>query len=194
VLLLIGVPGNINTIVNYMNRPVVQNQRLYRNMIISLPRVEAAKEVPRDTIPDQEFAHFVTIGWLLDSAASGRIPKPKDISAADEETDTIRLSFKQFPSKVRPGDMCAGLARGSLVFHLKRGQSFVVVARGRQEKFVPVSFAAGEAYPFYPITVAGPLFRVQRAVSFRAVDAGPGISRVCAKPPVIRAARIAAAG
>jgi hypothetical protein len=193
VLLLIGVPGNINTIVNYMNRPVVQNQRFYRNMIISLPRVDAAREVPRDTIPDQEFAHFVTIGWLLDGAASGRIPKPKHISPADEAMDTIRLSFKQLRSKMRPGDVCAGLAKGSLVFNLKRGQSFVVVAQRQQAEFVPVSLAPGEAYPLYPITVAGPLFSVQRPVSFRAVDAGAGISRVCAKLPVIRAARLAAA-
>jgi hypothetical protein len=192
VLLLIGVPGNINAIINYMNRPVVQNQGMYRRMIISLPRVEAAKDVPRDTIPDQEFAHFVTIGWLLDGAASGRIPKPKHISPADEAMDTIRLSFKQLRSKVRPGDVCAGLARGDLVFHLNRGQSFVVVAQGRQEEFVPASPAPGEAYRFYPVTVAGPLFTVQRRVSFRAVDAGPGYSQVCAKEPVIRAARIAA--
>jgi hypothetical protein len=79
-----------------------------------------------------------------------------------------------------------------LVFHLNRGQSFVVVAKGREEEFVPASPTPGQAYRFYPIGVAGPLFTVQRRVSFRAVDAGPGISQVCAKAPVIRAARIAA--
>jgi hypothetical protein len=88
--------------------------------------------------------------------------------------------------------VCAGLSRGSLLFHLNRGQSFIVIAQGREEEFVPASLARGEAYRFYPITVAGPLFTVQRRVSFRAIDAGPGFSQVCAKQPVIHAARIAA--
>jgi hypothetical protein len=192
VLLLIGVPGNINAIINYVNRPVVQNQSMYRRMIISLPRVAAAKEVSRDTIPDQELAHFVTIGWLLDGAASGRIPKPKQISPADAAMDTIRLSFRQLRSKRPPGYVCAGLAQGPLVFHLNRGQSFVVVAQGHQARFIPAPLPPGQAYPFYPITVAGPRFTVQRRVSFEAVDSGPGFSQVCAKAPVIIAARNAA--
>ena len=192
VLLLVGVPGNINAILDYMNRPIVQNQAMYRRMFISLPHVKAATEVPRDTIPDQELAHFVTIGWLLDGAASGRIPKPKHISQADQAMDAIRLSFKQSPSSRRPGDVCAGLARRSLIFHLNRGQSFIVVARGKQVEFAPAAPVTGAAYRFYPITVVGPLFTVQRRVSFRAIDAGPGFGQVCAKQPVIRAARIAA--
>jgi hypothetical protein len=193
VLLLVGVPGNVNAIITYMDRPVVQEQSQYRRMILSLPQVAAARKVPRGTIPDQEFAHFVTIGWLLDGVASGRIPKPAHITPADEAMSTIRLSFKQSRLGFRPGDKCAGLALGPLVFDLKKGDSFLVVAKGRQQEFLPPKPLAGDAYRFYPITVAGPLFTVQTPVTFRAVDAGPGFAQVCASPSVIRAARIAAA-
>ena len=195
VLLLIGVPANINTIVNYMNKPVVQSQRQYRRMIISLPRVAAAKDVPRATIPEQEFAHFVTIGWLLDSAAAGRIPTPVHISPADEAMDTIRLSFRQSPAppRIAPGDACGDLGQGSLLFDLRKGQSFLVRATGRLAEFIPPTLTPGEAYRYYPITVAGPIFTVQRPVSLRVVSAGDGISSVCAKRPLIIAALAAAA-
>jgi hypothetical protein len=195
VLLLIGVPANINAIVDYMNKPVVQTQRQYRRMMISLPRVAAAKEVPRDTIPEQEFAHFVTIGWLLDGAASGRIPKPEHISRADEAIDTIRLSFRQSPAPARipPGNGCADLGLSSLLFDLKPGQRFLVRATGRQAEFVPATLTPGQAYRFYPITVAGPVFTVQHPVSFRVVSVGNGMSSVCAERNVLIAARAAAA-
>jgi hypothetical protein len=194
VLLLVGVPANINTIVNYMDKPVIQTQREYRRMMISLPRVAAAKQVPRDTIPEQEFAHFVTIGWLLDSAKAGRVPNPKHISPADEAMDTIRLSFRQSPAapRIPPTYGCAYLGQGSLLFDLRAGQKFIVRATGRLAEFVPAALAPGEAYRYYPITVAGPVFTVQHPVSFRVISAGDGISSVCAKRDLIIAARAAA--
>ena len=95
VVLLIGIPGNVNVLVDYMDTPIVKNQERYRHMMLSLPRVPVAKQVPRDVVPEQQLAHFVTIGWLLDGVASGRIPKPAHISAADEAMDALRLSFRQ---------------------------------------------------------------------------------------------------
>ncbi len=194
VVLLVGVPANINTIVNYMDKPVVQSQRAYRRMMISLPRVAAAKEVPRDTIPEQEFAHFVTIGWLLDSAAAGRVPNPKHISPADEATDTIRLSFHQdrAPQRIPPGWGCGDLGQGSLLFDLHPGDRFLVRAQGRSAEFIPATLAPGEAYRYYAVTVAGAMFKVQRPVSFRVISVGNAISSVCAKRDFVIAARAAA--
>lgn len=193
VLLLVGVPGNINLIVDYMNKPIVQNQSEYRRMMLALPRVDAAKEVSRGTVPDQQLAHFVTIGWLLDGVASGRIPKPKHISRADEVMDTIRLSFLQSRLVLGPGNVCATLGQAPLLFDLRRGQSFIVRSLGREAEIVPPSLTPGHAYRFFPIAVAGALFTVQRPVSFRIIDSGPRYSAVCARPPVIAAARAAAA-
>ena len=102
VLLLIGVPGNINAIVDHMNKPVVQNQAHVSAHAPHAPRRRREGGTRDAAIPDQEFAHFVTIGWLLDGVASGRIPKPKHISPADEAMDTIRLSFLQSRSTLKP--------------------------------------------------------------------------------------------
>ena len=71
VVLVIGIPGNVNVIVDYMHRPFVRNQVVYRRMMLSLPQVAAAKEAPRGLTPDRELAHFVTIGWLLDGVPLG---------------------------------------------------------------------------------------------------------------------------
>ena len=49
VLLLVGIPGNLKVITDYMDRPIVQNQASYKRMMLSLPRVAAAKEVSRAT-------------------------------------------------------------------------------------------------------------------------------------------------
>jgi hypothetical protein len=84
------------------------------------------------------------------------------------------------------------LADTSLVFHLQPGESIVVRALGKQVEIVPPSFNRGDAFRFYPITVAGPTMTAQRPVSFAVVDAGPAFSSVCAEPRLIAAARAAA--
>ena len=192
VVLLVGIPGNLNVIAKYMHKPVVVKQVEYRNLILSLPRVAAAKEVPRDTIPEHELAHFVTIGWLLDGAASGRIPKPAHISPADEAMDTIRLSLKQSPVFVAPDEVCVGLAFTPLVFHLQTGQTILVHSAGKQARIVLPTPEPGDPFPFFPITVEGPLMTAQRPVAFRIVKGGPGSSSVCAQRDLVNAARIAA--
>ena len=190
VLLVVGIPGNLNVIADYMHKPIVVKQAAYRHMMLSLPRVAAAKEVSRATVPDQELAHFVTIGWLLDGAASGRIPKPKHISSADATMDAIRLSFQQSPALLLPSYACANLAKTSLVFHLKRGQSILVRSIGKQAEIVPPTFLPVDVFRFYPITVAGPTLTAQRPVSFRVIDVGRAFSQVCAPAPLMAAARV----
>src|SRR4029078_12608638 len=64
VVLLIGIPSNVNVIVNYMHRGVVENQTAYKQMMLSLPRVPTAKQVPRDVVPDQSLSHVGTVRWL----------------------------------------------------------------------------------------------------------------------------------
>ena len=99
VVLVVGIPSNVNVIVNYMHRRIVKNQAPYKQMMLSLPRVPTAKEVPRDVKPDQFLAHFVTIGWLLDGVASGRIPKP----AHDHDRRRSRWPTSGCRSVRRPG-------------------------------------------------------------------------------------------
>src|SRR6476661_4169468 len=44
--------------------------------VLTLPRVPAARKVPRDTRYDPRLSYDMTIGWLLDGVASGRVPPP----------------------------------------------------------------------------------------------------------------------
>jgi hypothetical protein len=106
--------------------------------------------------------------------------------------DTIRLSLLQAPARFPPTYRCAALPKAPLLFHLERGDSILVRALGKNAEIIPPAGNLGNAFPFYPITVAGPTMTAQRAVSFQIISAGPAFSQVCAKPRLIKAARAAA--
>jgi len=182
--LLVGIPGNINVIVNYMHKPIVVNQQAYRDMMLSLQRVPAAKQVPRSAVPEVQLAHFVTIGWLLDGAASGRIPRPGRISAADTAMDTLRLTLERTPSQYALGNLCVGI-RSSPVFHLAKGQAITVRALSGSVRVTPATIDPGATYPFYVVTVVGPTLVAREPVSFRLSNLGARHGQVCGKPPII---------
>ena len=192
VVLLIGIPGNVNTLVRYMDKPIVKNQARYRHMLLSLPRVPVAKQVPRDVVPEPQLAHFVTIGWLLDGVAYGRIPKPAHISAADEAMDALRLSFRQLPFK-RPAslsDLCRPLTK-SWVFHLDKHQRVTLGTFSGSSRLTPVSADVGDTPPFLVITVLGPVLEAVRPVTFRVSSESRYPGRICAAPAIIHAAEAA---
>jgi hypothetical protein len=193
VVLVIGIPGNIDAIVDYMDRPIVTNQAIYKRMMLSLPRVPAAKEVPRDAIPERELTHFVTIGWLLDGADSGRIPKPARITAVDAAMDEIRLSLRQLRSPGIPRGFRCTSSGTPLLFRLKRGQRIVVSAPSGTVEVTPATPLPGAVFPFHVITVEGPILRAVRPVSFRTGAVAVAAGNVCAAPPVLRSARFAGA-
>jgi hypothetical protein len=157
-------------------------------MLLSLPRVPVAKQVPRGVVPEQQLAHFVTIGWLLDGVASGRIPKPAHISAADEAMDALRLSFRQLRfDQASPFDVCRPLTK-SWVFHLDKNQRLTLATVSGTARLTPVSMDAGDTPPFFVITVLGPLLEAVRPVTFRVTSVGRYPGRVCATRALIRAA------
>jgi len=96
VLLLVGIPGNVNAL-RERRRDERSFQSQYRRLILTLPRVPVAHEVPRSTRPEQQLAKPLTLGWLLDGVASGRIPKPKKVTGVDAATATLHLALNQAP-------------------------------------------------------------------------------------------------
>jgi hypothetical protein len=90
VMLLLGIPGNIDALVDRTDG-LEATHRAHRQLILSIPRTDAAREAPRSATP----AKFVTLGWLLDGVASGRIPSPPEITPDDERVAEFRLSFAQ---------------------------------------------------------------------------------------------------
>jgi hypothetical protein len=193
-VLVAGVPSNVNLIVNYMHRPIVVNQTAYKNMMLSVPRIPLAKQVPRDVKPEQTLAHFVSVGWLLDGVASGRIPRPRSISAADLTMDELRLSFIQTFGKPDAGDLCVSVST-HLVFDLLPGQRIKVRAPTNTLRLTPPGKAILGTYPFLMVTVppvGGNLVAI-RPVRFRLSDVSALVGQVCAQTRIMKAAQVAGA-
>jgi MFS family permease len=96
VLLLIGLPGNLWAFNEQRRRDEVLQAESTRLMLI-LPRMPIAHELPRWVRPEQRLAKPVTLGWLLDGVASGRIPNPASFTRVDAATATLHLALQQRP-------------------------------------------------------------------------------------------------
>ena len=108
-----------------------RTRRAYKRMMLSLPRVPTAKEVPRDVMPDQYLAHFVTIGWLLDGVALGAHPE----AGAHSRPPTIAMDDDPVvvPAAVRADRAARPTTASSsttpLVFSLQTGPAHRRAAR-----------------------------------------------------------------
>ncbi|MGH8982904.1 MAG: hypothetical protein ACRDY6_03385, partial [Acidimicrobiia bacterium] len=100
VLLLIGIPGNIDALLDE-RRAGAGFHSQYRTLILTLPRVPFAHEAPRSLRPEPRYAKRLTLGWLLDETAAGRIPEPANSTPADEATATLHLALQQQPGPPR---------------------------------------------------------------------------------------------
>ncbi len=185
--LLVGIPGNLHAISRYMKTPLITGQARYERFMLSLPYVPIAKDSPRGIVPDPQLAHFVTLGWLLDGAKSGRIPKPH-MTPADVAMDTLRLSFRQVYGRVSRGMVCFEL-RNSLVLHMERRQRLVIRAPNAALAITPPTSSAGDAYPFKVIPIGGSIMVATRPVTFRITNTKTSRAFLCSARSVYRAGR-----
>jgi hypothetical protein len=191
VVLVIGVPGNIDVIRKYMHTPIVTKQETYKRLILTLPRLPVAKEVDRDSTPETLLARFVTVGWLLDGVASGRIPRPDHISRAERAVDTIRLSLGQRHSPPLKGATCVRLA-DSLVFHLEKGEYIYVRGAAGTLSITPATVEPAGTYPNPVVGTSGPIIFARAPVTFRLTSFSPlGGGAACATKELIDAAQAA---
>ena len=189
-LLVFGIPGNLRVISDYMHKGIITNQKPYKAMMLSLPRSPVAKDVPRDVRPEQFLARFVTIGWLLDGVASGRIPEPGHIPKDNEVVDELRLSFHQYVGGRLPTDDCSGLAT-PLVFELRAGQRIVVKGPSSSIRMVPVSAPYLDTFPWRVVTKLGNELVAVRPIQFRLVNDSAPVAQVCSDLATMNAARAA---
>jgi hypothetical protein len=121
ILLLIGIPGNVRaTGTNFYSERYFAD---YEHMMRSLPRAELAQRVPRDLRPELSNAPWVTVGWLLDGAHSGRIPAARASTPREQATSVLRLSLYQVNGGTAAG--CSRLSSPRIV-DLAPGDAFVV--------------------------------------------------------------------
>ncbi len=124
VLLVIGVPGNLDTLAD--SEPP-RGVLATRDLVLTLPRLSLAAEVPRSVRPMalvEVGSAKVTIGWLLDGLESGRIPAPGDVDPRTVADATFRLSIDQTFDRATHSE-CRELAE-PVQRRLEKGESLVI--------------------------------------------------------------------
>ncbi len=121
VLFIIGIPGNIATIGDNFHGSAYFAS--YEQMVRSLPRESLADQVPRDVRPELADGPWITVGWLLEGARSGRIPAASGLTPRDRATNRLRLSLDQLNGG--SGSQCAAV-REPVVRRLEAGESIVI--------------------------------------------------------------------
>jgi hypothetical protein len=179
-LLLAGVPGNVRDLADF-EHDQRQTQADYKQMMLSLPRVDFAKHVPRSVRPEPGFAYLTTIGWLRDGVANGRIPRPKPVGQLLRASDIFRLSIDQstdavpsMPCEIPNAPTNLTLAAGqSLRFyggnlvvtpadHRLRATTRMLYAPTNGETLTavaPIDMFVAVATPFVPATVCSTALR-----------------------------------
>lgn len=163
IALLVGVPGNV-----LQARDYARSQRLIdrptRELVLSIARTPLARRVPRSLRPEANRAPTMTVGWLLDGVASGRVPSARPPTPVEARTNRLRLSLMELDE--RSGYHCRGLrtpttvrlARGDKVGVI--GKVAVVLVTGPSLGSTPVLFGYGLLNPGLShtlVAVAGPL-------------------------------------
>lgn len=94
VVLLAGVPGNIADASR-----VARDQRLLtaglRHTMLSIAREPLAAKLPPALRPEPDVSGDVTLAWLRAGVSSGRIPKTRASTPAEESTNRLRLSLME---------------------------------------------------------------------------------------------------
>jgi hypothetical protein len=90
----VGLPANVHD----FSKPGEKLGGVYRRtreFFLTAPRTPVARRVPRDTPLEPGLAPYATIGWLLDGAASGRVPAPGTLDDKTVAFATFRLAVHQ---------------------------------------------------------------------------------------------------
>jgi predicted lipoprotein with Yx(FWY)xxD motif len=103
VLLVLGIPGNLWDLAHTTGIWSPTTQAEYRHAVLTLPNVPVANEVPRSirtadlknlftpAPPPQD----VTLGWLLDQKAAGRLPSPGPLDPRWAADASMSLAIQQ---------------------------------------------------------------------------------------------------
>jgi hypothetical protein len=119
-VLLIGVPGNVVVTWNQEGRG--RGERSDREVYVAFARVPAAESAPDWVRPDPNSAGSLTLGWLRQAIALGRLPDPQNIDPVVADEATFRLALQQVPPPLKL-EGCEPLTKPTTL-HLDAGQYF----------------------------------------------------------------------
>ncbi len=158
VLLLLGVPGNIEDLRTYANLSSIDRAE-FRREVLAAPRLPLATRLPRRSRPAPTASFYgLTLGWLLDSSPSGRIPSPGTLTPTQQSSLELRLALSR--ALVPIHEQCrtlSGTERLVLqVFHkltLRSGTASIIYVPKGGAPSMPLLFQPGTSY----VAAAGPL-------------------------------------
>jgi hypothetical protein len=166
ILLLLGLPGNVHDLSTYANRSARDRAEFRREVLIA-PRLPLASRLPRPIKPAPTASFYgLTLGWLVDSVPSGRIPSAHHVGPAEQSTLEAKLALQRALVPTHAG--CRTLASTER-FVLRAFHKLTLRSGTARIVYVPVGGARSEAIPFQPrtsyIAAAGPL----------PLEIGPGV-------------------
>jgi hypothetical protein len=155
VLLLAGLPGNLHQGRIYANLSSIDRAKA-RVSILAAPRLPNASLFVRSVHPAPFYG--LTMGWLVDSLASGRIPSPGPLTPKQIATQTLNLALR--PAKLGTRKSC-GVVRAPEQRVLQQLQRISLLTGSAKLRYIspagvkslPLFFAGGTSL----ISMAGPI-------------------------------------
>jgi hypothetical protein len=168
----VGVPGNVHQLRIYTDQSLLDRQR-FRREVLEAPRLPLARELPAELPagpPDWSF-YGLTLGWLVDSLPTGRIPAPGRLRPAEIANQTLRLALRPaFSPRLAP---CRVLRRPQ-EFVLGKGERITLKTGTAMITYLPEGRAPSDAALFFPTN------RVSVVGSFRIrITPAGGPAEVC---------------
>jgi hypothetical protein len=122
-VLVVGIPSNVRGVAasQVLLNPLYSR---IRQAILAVPRDPLATHVPRALRPEQLSSRDVTVGWLLDGVAQGRIPRPAFTILDLRTSSNFRLSLFQSDAPA-PTTVCTTLRKPVLLI-LRKGETLGV--------------------------------------------------------------------
>jgi hypothetical protein len=161
ILLLAGVPGNLHQLRVYTNQSAAARAR-DRVVVLEAPRLPLAHSLPPSLVPGARFSGL-SLGWLVDSLPSGRIPSPGPLTATQISTQTLDLALRApllrittppAPATCHP---LLGVERRTIHY----GQRLTLAKGTATITYFPASGAPSTPQPFEPlrplVATTGPL-------------------------------------
>lgn len=169
VLFLAGVPGNIRQLERYTNQSIVDRRR-FRTAVLEAPRLPLARVLPA-ALPPAPPSNFegLTLGWLVRSLPSGRIPKPGYVSGTYIANQTLRLAFRddiKFPQTAN----CRRLHRPT-VMEFRLLQRVTLKSGEATISYLPAAGAPSDDAPFVPTTLVAVADKVRLRITPISADA-----------------------
>ena len=118
-VLVAGIPHNIHE-ARSAQQPLNAIYDRTKRVMLTVAHDRQARLVPKSLRPEPASAHQVTVGWLLDGAAQGRIPAPHKLTIFDFIWDRFLISFYQDGS-AGPRTHCSVPHGRPVVLRLKKG-------------------------------------------------------------------------